>query len=168
MIRPAKERDIPQIAGIDQTAVSDEELVGYGPPSRKRVLADTDRLRAAWVGGTVEGRQVYVFEDNGCILGFMLIGVAPDAIELDDITVAPDHQRRRIGTSMVEFVENLAVDLGKQCVTLGTTRNTKTRVPWKSYDFWLKRGYTVENEIETEEGKEYGFTEIRFRKNVRG
>jgi ribosomal protein S18 acetylase RimI-like enzyme len=110
---------------------------------------------------------VYVFEDNGCILGFMLIGVAPDAVELDDIAVAPEHQRRGIGMRMVEFVENLAMNLGKQYVTLGTTRNTKTGVPWKSYDFWLKRGYAVEDEIETEEGKEYGFTEIRFRKSVK-
>ena len=167
MIRSATERDIPQIVRIDRTAVSDEEVMGYGPPSGRRVFADVDRLRAGWVGGTVEGLQVYVFEDNGCILGFMLIGVAPDAVELDDITVAPEHQRRGIGTRMVEFVENLARDLGKQHVTLGTTRNTKTGVPWKSYDFWLKRGYAVEGEIETEEGKEYGFTEIRFRKSLR-
>ena len=111
---------------------------------------------------------MYVFEDNGRILGFMLIGVAPDAVELNDITVAPEHQRQGIGTRMVEFVENLARDLGKQYVTLGTTRNSKTGVPWRSYDFWLKHGYAVEGEIETEEGKEYGFTEIRFRKSLRG
>ena len=54
---------------------------------------------------------------------------------------------------MVEFVENLARNLGKQYVTLGTTRNAKTGIPWKSYSFWLKRRFEVEDEIETEEGK---------------
>jgi GNAT superfamily N-acetyltransferase len=166
VIRLATKYDIPQIVRIDQTAVSDGELVGYGPPADKRVLADEDRLRAVWVGNSVGGLLVYVFEEEGCILGFTQIRVDPNAVELDDITVAPEHKRKGIGTKMVEFVENLAINLGKQYVTLGTTRNTKTGIPWNSYSFWLNLGYVVEDEIETEEGRVYGFTEIRFRKKV--
>ena len=166
MIRLATKHDIPQIVHIDQTAVVDDELVGYGPPASKRVFADEDKLRAVWVGKSVEGMLVYVIEEDERILGFSLIRVDPDAVELDDIVVAIEHQRRGIGTAMVGFVENLARNLGKQYVTLGTTRKTKNGIPWKSYSFWLKQGYAVEDEIETEEGRTYGFTEIRFRKKV--
>jgi ribosomal protein S18 acetylase RimI-like enzyme len=118
------------------------------------------------VGNGVEGFTVYVFEEAGHILGFTLVRVDHDAIELDDITVDLKHQRTGIGSSMVEYVEGLAKNLGKDYVTLGTTRSMKTEVPWKSYDFWIKRGYIVEDEVETEEGRTYGFTEIRFRKKV--
>jgi GNAT superfamily N-acetyltransferase len=166
MIRLATRYDIPQIVRIDQTTVSDDELVGYGPPVDKRVFADEDRLRAVWVGNSVGGLLVYVFEEEGSILGFTLIRVDPDAVELDDIIVAAEHQRKGIGTAMVEFVESLARDLRKGYITLGTTRNANTGIPWNSYSFWLRRGYVVEDEIETEEGRTYGFTEIRFRKRV--
>lgn len=94
MIRLATKYDIPQIVRIDQTAVSDDELVGYGPPADKRVFADEDRLRAVWVGNSVRGLLVYVSEEEGRILGFTQIRVDPDAIELDDITVAVEHQRK--------------------------------------------------------------------------
>lgn len=164
MIRLATKYDIPQIVHIDQTAIVDDELVGYGPPAGKRVFADEDKLRAVWVGNSVEGMLVYVIEEEERILGFTLIRIDSDAVELDDIIIAIEHQRRGLGTAMVEFVENLARDLGKQYVTLGTTRNTKNGIPWKSHSFWLKQGFAVEDEIETEEGRTYGFTEIRFRK----
>ena len=166
MIRLATKYDIPQIVRIDQTTLSGDGLAGYSAPADKRLFADEDKLRAVWAGNSVEGLVVYVFEEEERILGFALIRVDPDSVELDDIIVAIEHQRKGVGTAMVEFVENLARNLGKRCVTLGTTRNSKTGMPWKSYGFWLKQGYAVEDEIETEEGRRYGFTEIRFRKKV--
>lgn len=166
MIRIASQNDIPQIVRIKRAAVSDHELVGYGPPSDKRIFADENKLRAVWTENSVDGLLVYVFEEEKRILGFTLIRIDANAVELDDVTVAPEHQRRGIGKTMVEFVENFARNLKKQYVTLGTTRNTLTGIPWRSYSFWIKRGYTVDEEIETEEGKTYGFTEIRFRKTM--
>lgn len=129
MIRPATKYDIPQIVRIDQTTVSDAELVGYGAPAEKRVFANEDKLRAVWTGNAVEGLTMYVYEEEERIFGFTLIRVDPDSVELDDIIVAIEHQRTGIGTAMVEFVENLARNLGKQHVTLGTTRNSKTGIP---------------------------------------
>jgi len=166
MIRRATQEDISQLVHIDRSAASDHELEGYAPPSYKRIFTDEKRLRAAWAGNSVDGLSVYVFEEEQHVLGFILIRIDANAVELDNIIIAPEHQRKGIGKEMVEFVENLAMDLKKKYVTLGTTRNTRTGIPWRSYSFWIKQEYTVEKEIETEEGRSYGFTEIRFRKTV--
>jgi len=166
VIRFATERDIPRIVRINRTTVKEDELVGYALPADKRLLADEDRLRTVWAGNSVGELLVYVFEEEERILGFTQIRVDQNSVELDNIMVAIEDQGKGVGGALVEFVENLARNLGKQYVTLGTTRNTKTGVPWRSYNFWVKRGYAVEREIETEEGRTYGFTEIRFRKKV--
>lgn len=169
MIRPATRDDIPQIVRCNRTALIDSELVGYGLPSGRRVFANEDKLRASWHGNQVGGQSapdLYVFEEEGHVLGYTQVRVDPDAVELDNIVVAGGHQLKGIGRVMVDFVENLAKNLGKQYVTLGTSRNTRTGRPWVAYSFWLRLGYVVECETETEEGKQNGFTEIRFRKRV--
>jgi GNAT superfamily N-acetyltransferase len=166
MIRLATKDDIPQIVWCDRTSVSDIEVVGYGLPSGKRVFANEEKLRANWHDAYVEGRIVYVFEEEHHVLGFTQIRIDPDAVELYDIDVAGEHQGKGIGRALVDFVENLARNLGKHYVTLGTSRNIETGKPWKSYDFWLKLGYMLDGETETEEDKTNGFTEIRFRKKV--
>ena len=165
MIRPATKEDIPEIVHIEKASINETEIVGYAAPIGERILADENKLRAAWVGDSVDGLQVYVFEQER-ILGFILIRVDNDAVELDDILVSTDRQNKGIGKALVAFVEDLARKLGKKYVTLGTTRSTKTGMPWKSYTFWLRLGYKVEEEKETEEGRTYGFTEIRFRKKL--
>jgi ribosomal protein S18 acetylase RimI-like enzyme len=139
MIRLATKEDIPQIVWCDRTAVSDSEVVGYGLPSGKRVFANEDKLRANWQGDYVEGRLVYVFEEDRRVLGFIQVRVDPDAVELYDVDVASEHQSRGIGRALVDFVENLAKNLGKHYVTLGTSRNLETGRPWKSYSFWQVR-----------------------------
>ena len=167
MIRPATMEDIPQIVWCNLTAKTDSELVGYGPPFDRRIFANEDRLRSNWQSGNhAEGGLVYVFEEDGLVLAYAQIRVDPDAVELDDIDVAGDYQRKGIGKVMVDFIEGLAKNLGKKYVTLGTSRSAKTGKPWKSYGFWIRLGYVVDGEMQTDVGKENGFTEIRFRKRI--
>jgi ribosomal protein S18 acetylase RimI-like enzyme len=168
MIRPATSDDIPQIVWCNLTAKTDTEIVGYAPPPDRRIFANEDRLRSKWHGGNlVDEGLVYVFEEDDQVIAYVVIRVEADAVELDNIDVAGEHQRKGIGSAMVDFVENLARDLGKEYITLGTARNTGTGKPWKSYRFWLGLGYVLDGEIQTDEGKQNGFTEIRFRKRIR-
>lgn len=167
MIRPATRMDIPSIVWCNLSAKTDEEIIGYGLPSAKRTLANKERLERAWgSGNNVEGELAYVYEENGRVVAYVLIRVDPDAIELDNIDVARDFQGKRIGEALVRFVEDTARDLAKKYVTLGTSRNQETRKPWKSYGFWLKMGYLEDGEIQTDEGRQNGFSEIRFRKSI--
>jgi ribosomal protein S18 acetylase RimI-like enzyme len=159
--------DIPQIVGCNRTSKNSRELIGYAPPPDKRVFSDEDKLRLNWQNNNTDAEQVYVFEAGDRVLAYVHVRVDPDAVELDNIDVAGDHQRKGLGKAMVGFVETLARNLGKHYVTLGTSRNTRTGKAWKSYGFWKGLGYVVDGEIQTEEGKESGFTEIRFRKRVR-
>jgi len=167
MIRPATRMDIPSIVWCNLTAKTDEEIIGYGPPSAQRTFANKERLERAWGSGNeVDGELAYVHEENGKVVAYVLIRVDPDAIELDNIDVSRNFQRKRIGEALVRFVEDLARDLAKKYVTLGTSRNQKTGKPWRSYGFWLKMGYSEDGEVETDEDRRNGFTEIRFRKSA--
>ena len=167
MIRPATKLDIPSIVRCNLTAKGDEEIIGYGSPFAQRTFASEERLGKVWGSGNeVDGELAYVYEENGKVVAYVLIRVDPDAIELDNIDVTKDFQGKRIGEALVRFVEDLARGLAKKYVTLGTSRNQETGKPWRSYGFWLKMGYPEDGEIQTDEGRQYGFTEIRFRKSI--
>ena len=133
----------------------------------QRTFADQNKLERAWGSGNeVEGELVYVFEENEKVVAYVLIEVQLDAIELDNIDVTRNMQGKGIGKALVRFVEDLARERSKKYVTLGTSRNKETEKPWKSYGFWLRMGYSEEGEIQTDEGRRNGFTEIRFRKSI--
>jgi len=167
MIRQATRRDIPSIVWCNLTAKTDEEVKGYGLPSSQRTFADQERLISAWGNDSeVKDELVYVYEENEEVVAYVLIGVQQDAIELDNIDAARDFQGKGIGKALVRFVEDQAKQLGKRYVTLGTSRNTKTGRPWRSFTFWLRMGYSNDGEIQTGEGRENGFAEIRFRKLI--
>lgn len=166
MIRPATRMDIPSIVRCNLTAKTEDETIGYGAPLDRRTFANEDRLEQAWGSeNEVEGELAYVFEENG-VVAYVLIEVKPDAIELDNIDVTKDRQGKGIGKALVRYVEDLAREQSKKYVTLGTSRNQKTGRPWRSYRFWLRMGYSEDGEIQTDEGKQNGFTEIRFRKSI--
>ena len=51
-------------------------------------------------------------------------------MELDNIDVAGDYQRKGIGKAMVDFIESLAKNLGKKYVTLAPLE----RQNWKTLE----------------------------------
>jgi len=151
----------------NRTAKANSEVIGYAPTPDQRIFIDEVKLKSEWGAENHVGEGlVYVFEEEGRVVAYVVILVEADAVELDNIDVAGTFQRRGIGRTMVDFVEGLARKLGKSYVTLGTSRSTSSGRPWKSYDFWLRLGYVVDGEIQTDEGRRYGFTEIRFRKKI--
>ena len=167
MIRAATKVDIPNIVRCNLTAKTLEETIGYAPPLEQRTFADQNKLKRAWESrNQVEGEFVYVFEENEEVVAYVLIEVQPDAIEIDNVDVAKNMQGKGIGKALVKFVEDLAREQGKKYVTLGTSRNQETGKPWRSYDFWLRMGYSEDGEIQTDEGRQNGFTEIRFRRGI--
>lgn len=167
MIRPATRTDIPGIVWCNLTSKTVEEIVGYGPPLDQRLFANEKRLEQTWRSeNEVDGELVYVYEEGGKVVGFVVIRVDPDAVELDNIDVARDFQGNGIGEALVSFVEDLARDLSKKYVTLDTSRNKETGKPWRAYWFWLKMGYSIDGEVQTDLGQQCGFTEIRFRKSI--
>lgn len=167
-IRPATREDIPAIVGISNSSVKEEEDVGFGTPRSEWTFADQRRLSAAWQEPNfVRGEEVLVAEIDGRVVGCVTVEDRGEALELINIDVPRELQRRGIGTRMVRLVEERAWKEGKRAVTLGTSRNA-AGVAWKSLPWWQSRGYQITGEEENAWTRSIGVgvREIRMRKEI--
>ncbi|MCW3997395.1 MAG: GNAT family N-acetyltransferase [Candidatus Bathyarchaeota archaeon] len=87
-----------------------------------------------------DGFQVFVAEDKGIIIGFIVFRIDGDSGNLDNIVVAKKKQGKGVGRSLVEFVEGLAISKGCSLMKTDTSENVMG-VPWKAYGFWRRMGY---------------------------
>jgi N-acetylglutamate synthase-like GNAT family acetyltransferase len=115
----------------------------------------------------VGSKEVFVAVVDGRLVGCVTVEEMDEELELSDIDVSPDCQRRGIGTRLVTFVEERAREVGKKAVTTGTTRNA-AGAPWDSFPWWLAHGYRVIREEENEWTRSIGpgVREIRMRKDL--
>ncbi len=167
-IRPARREDIPAIVLTANSSVSDPELAGFASPGLERTFADPGRLAVAWQEpNRVRGEEVIVAEFGGRVVAWVTVEDRGQALELVNIDVRREVQRRGIGTRLVRYVEERAREEGKDAVTLGTSRNA-AGVPWKSLPWWLARGYRVTGEEENAWTRSIGagVREIRMRKDI--
>ncbi len=168
-VRCAARGDIPAIAAVDASAVTDEEVVGFGTPRSERTFADPLRLAAAWKEpNRVGGEEGLVAELDGRIAAYATLEDRGPCLELVNIAVAREHRRHGIGTQVVASVEDRARRQGREAVTLGTSRNAHG-VPWASFPWWLRLGYHVTGEEENAWTRRIGpgTREIRMRKDLR-
>jgi len=168
LVRPATREDIPALVLISNTSVAEEEDAGFGTPRSESLFSDPRWLSAVWEEpNRVRGEEVFVGVNDDEIVGFITIEDRGPELELININVARNLQGKGIGTRLVRFVEERARQEGKRAVTLGTSRNA-VGTPWKSFPWWLSRGYTVTGEEENEWTQRIGpgVREIRMRKNL--
>jgi len=168
-VRPATRGDIPEIVAAETTAVSEDEVAGFGTPRSTQTFADAERLSFAWKDpNRVGDEEVLVAELDGRIVGYVTLEDRGSDLELVDLEIAREHQRRGIGTRVVAFVEERARKDGRDAVTLGTSRNA-AGVPWSSFPWWRRLGYHVTNEEENAWTRRIGpgAREIRMRKDLR-
>jgi ribosomal protein S18 acetylase RimI-like enzyme len=173
-IRAAKRDDIPAIVECANSSTREEEEAGFVRPFSQRTFNDVGRLSAVWrdpnvVGSDVAGEEVIVAETEGRVVGYVTVEERGQELELVNIYVRRERQGRGIGSRLVQFVEERAVREGRRALTLGTTRNAEG-IPWKSFGWWQKLGYTVTGEEENGYTRSIGVgvTEIRMRKPVGG
>ncbi len=167
-IRPARREDIPGIVCASNTSVTEEEVVGFGTASSSNPFEDAGRLAAVWrEPNRVGTEEVIVAEVEGRVVGYVTIEDRGETLEIVNIDVARDHQRRGVGASLVRFVEGRARQERKRAVTLGTSRNA-TGVPWRSLPWWQSLGYGITHEEENAWTRAIGVgvREIRMRKEI--
>ena len=167
-VRPARREDIPAVVMVATSSLSEGEDLGFGGPSSESLFADVGRLSAGWrEPNRVGSQEVLVAEVGGRVVGCVTVEDRGQVLELIDIDVPRDLQRRGIGTRMVRFVEERARREGKRAVTLGTSRNA-AGVPWKSLPWWQALGYGVTGEEENDWTRSIGIgvREIRMRKEL--
>ncbi len=166
--RPARRADIPDLVEVWRTSVTDEEVEGFGAPSSESPFGSEQALSSAWVDPNfVRSEEVLVAEIDGRVAGCVTVEDRKETLELVNIDVLGELQRRGIGTLMVHGVEELAGERNKGAVTLGTSRRADG-VPWRSLPWWQSRGYNITHEEENDWSRSIGpgVKEIRLRKDL--
>ena len=164
VIRAAAVKDVSTIVRIRLGALTEEEIRGFSAPEFW-IFSSTKELLKVWSRGNrlKDGFEVFVAEDEGKIVGFIVFKMERDYGCIDNIVVAKEEQRKGIGRALVAYVEGIAKSTGCYLMKTDTTENAEG-VPWKSYSFWTKMGYEDTGErLPTN----YDFKEIPFVKRLK-
>ena len=141
VIRPASITDVTQIVKVRVEALTDEELSGFVVPG-DNLYTSVKKLQKMWnkENRLKDGLELFVAESQGNIVGFIAYNMESCDDNIDNLIVAKKEQRKGIGRSLVEYIEELAKSRGFDYITTNTTENANG-VPWKAYDFWKRLGY---------------------------
>jgi ribosomal protein S18 acetylase RimI-like enzyme len=164
MIRAATIKDIPSIVRVRLATLNEEDICGFSAPEFA-FTSSTEKLREVWSGGNrlKDGFEVFVAEDKGRLVGYMMCKVEGDSGYIDNIVVAREEQGKGIGKALVSYVESVAKSEGCSLMKTDTTENANG-IAWRSYGFWTKMGYEDTGErLSTR----YSFNEIPFVKRLK-
>ena len=134
VIRAANDRDTPLLPGIER---SSGEIFRQWPGLEwiaDDVVQSQEQHRALIADGIA-----LVAEVQGAGIAAFLNGeVTPDALHILQIAVHRDRQRRGIGRTLIEAVQQVAIDHGTKALTLTTFRN----VPWNE-PYYRRLGFVT-------------------------
>lgn len=134
MIRPACASDCEAIRGIERAAGQRFQIINMAavaedePPTADEILAHV-ALGQAWVA-TAPGRRTPV--------GYILVDVLDDLLDVHQVSVDLVYPGRRIGASLVDTAGVWAVGRGLGWLTLTTFRD----VPWNA-PYYARLGFEV-------------------------
>lgn len=134
-IRRATIADAPAICRIHTGAIRQTCGQVYSP---RAIETWVDMLRPEKYHEQISTMIFRVAEARGDVLGFALF--FPRSGELNALYVAPEAQRRGIGTALLEDVHRLARSLGHPAVHLRATLNAES--------FYACHGYVAERRTE--------------------
>jgi len=141
VIRAAAVKDVSSIVRIRLTALTEEEIRGFSAPEFA-TYSSIEELRKVWSreNRLKDGFEVFVAEDEGKMVGFIVFKMERDSGCIDNIVVVKEEQGKGIGRALVAYVEGIAKSKGCYLMKTDTTENADG-VPWKSYSFWKIMGY---------------------------
>jgi GNAT superfamily N-acetyltransferase len=157
-IRKATKRDYPEILKIMNGAVDSKELNGFVPPpeiTEKFLNNMKSQLE-------LKEHGILIADLNMEPVGFVFFIQENDCIEIEEIDVLADYQKRGVGKALVNRVERIAKDRKVALLKTGTSINNKG-IPWRAYGFWLRMGFK-DTEERTDSG--YGFSYCKFIKRL--
>lgn len=107
-------------------------------------------------GRRVAQGQAFVLEEEGAMLGVMVLEEAADALLLDNVALAPEAQGKGLGRSLMDFAEAEARRRGLPVVRLYTHARMEANIR-----MYRRLGYT-----ETRRVREHGFDRIYMEKRL--
>jgi ribosomal protein S18 acetylase RimI-like enzyme len=164
VIRTATMNDIPSIVNVSLTSTAKEETQGF-TATEWATYSSSEDLRKVWAeeNRLKDGSEVIVAMKNRKIVGFIVFKMECDHCCIDNIDVIRDEQRKGIGRALVTYVEKIVKVNGYSFMKTDTTESAEG-IPWKSYGFWTKMGYTDTGE---RLATQWDFKTIPFFKNLK-
>lgn len=146
LIRLATDDDLPDIQSCAVAAYSKYvDRIGQKPAP---MLAD--------FSNHIERSEVHVVIYQSSFAGYVVFYPDDDCVQLENIAIDPSFSGQGIGKRLIEYVEQMARDLGKQAVELYTNEAMK-----ENLEIYPNLGYR-----ETERRQQEGFRRVFFRKAV--
>lgn len=106
----------------------------------------------------VRNSDVWVAEEDGRVLGMLVLVPESDVLLLENVAVRPDARGRGIGSELLVLAEREAARLGLAAIRLYTNE-----VMTETIMFYLRRGYEMTGRADQD-----GYNRVLFRKNVAG
>ncbi|GAA3936144.1 GNAT family N-acetyltransferase [Actinoplanes auranticolor] len=132
-IRPTRPDDLAVIQRIELAAGELFRTIGMAdiadhPVPTIDVLAEYQRAALSWVAVDHADRPV----------AFVLVQRVDGRAHIEQVSVHPDHARRRIGRDLIDHVERWAAGQGLPALTLTTFRDVQWNGP-----YYERLGFTV-------------------------
>jgi predicted N-acetyltransferase YhbS len=145
-IRPASPADVEAIEALVERAYGHYvERIGMRPGP----------MNDDYAGKVGEG-FAFVAEDEGEIVGLLVLVPLPEYLLIDNVAVEPSRQGEGIGIALLSFAEETARNAGLTEVQLYTHHLMSENLA-----FYPRRGYR-----ETERRTEHGFARVFFAKDL--
>jgi ribosomal protein S18 acetylase RimI-like enzyme len=104
----------------------------------------------------ISRRAVWVGDADGTVVGVLVLEGQDDALLLENVAVAPAHQRRGVGRRLIAFAEERARSLGLSAIRLYTNERMTENIR-----LYSRLGY-----VETGRRDEDGFARVYFTKRL--
>ena len=145
-IRPAGHEDVPAINEIVERA--------YG------VYVDRIGMRPGPMeddyGERVRAGHAFVGEEDGEVVGLLVLVEEPDHLLIENVAVNPGRQGEGIGRELLAFAEDRARESGRDTLRLFTHEQMT-----ENLDLYARLGY-----VETERRRESGFARVFMSKRL--
>ncbi|MDR2020305.1 MAG: GNAT family N-acetyltransferase [Treponema sp.] len=140
MIRKAVINDSPRIAEIHvfSSRYAYKDFIPMENLINKMTVKNIEKSIRKYLSNNIKPFEMYVYEDNNIIKGFMTIGNCTDGdkdnntFELENIYVDPLFQRQHIGTELIDYFIKTAVEKNKKEAVLWATEKNSNAI--KFYD----------------------------------
>jgi GNAT superfamily N-acetyltransferase len=130
VLRAATLEDLPALPAIEHAAGELFRLVGMD------LVADDEDPRPEELRPYVEDGRAWVWQDGDDVVAYLVVDVVDGCAHIEQVSVHPDHGRRRIGAALLEHTAVWALARGLPALTLTTFRD----VAWNG-PYYLARGF---------------------------
>ncbi|MEU6831289.1 GNAT family N-acetyltransferase [Nocardia beijingensis] len=120
MIRPATPEDLPVLQDIERVAGEPFAEIGM------TAVADDEPPSLATLRQFQQAGRAWVWTDDDLPIGYLVAGVVDGNAHIEQVSVRPEHARRRIGKRLLDRAARWAAAAGLPALTL----TTFTEVPW--------------------------------------